>query len=93
LSAADVLALRKNFTSIAMPVLENLAGGPSSGSYSNEGDVLEPNPQVTFYGSNYGCLKSIKAIYDPNDLFIVPTGVRSEHWDADGMCTVHHDEK
>jgi hypothetical protein len=88
LAAGDVLALRKNFTSIVRPVLADLAGGPSSGSYSNEGDVLEPNPQVTFYGSNYARLKSIKAIYDPNDLFIVPTGVRSEYWDADGLCTV-----
>ena len=88
MAAGDVLALRKNFTSIVRPVLADLAGGPSSGSYSNEGDVLEPNPQVTFYGSNYARLKSIKVIYDPNDLFIVPTGVRSEYWDADGLCTV-----
>ncbi|KAH8985527.1 FAD-binding domain-containing protein [Lactarius akahatsu] len=88
LAAADVLALRRNFTSIVRPVLAGLAGGPSSGSYSNEGDVLEPNPQVTYYGPNYARLKSIKAIYDPNDLFIVPTGVRSEIWNADGTCTV-----
>ena len=87
MAAADVLALRRNFSSIARPVLADLAGGPSSGSYSNEGDVLEPNFQVTFYGTNYARLKNIKAIYDPNDLFIVPTGVRSEYWDADGMCT------
>ncbi|KAF8265098.1 hypothetical protein EI94DRAFT_1702711 [Lactarius quietus] len=88
LSAPDVLALRRNFTSMARPVLANLAGGPSSGSYSNEADVLEPNFQVTFYGSNYARLERIKAIYDPNDLFIVRTGVRSEFWDADGMCMV-----
>ncbi|KAI9452284.1 FAD-binding domain-containing protein [Lactarius psammicola] len=88
LAADDVLALRRNFTSIVRPVLASLAGGPSSGSYSNEGDVLEPNPQVTYYGPNYGRLKNVKAIYDPNDLFIVPTGVRSEYWDADGMCTL-----
>ena len=88
MSAADVLALRRNFTSTVRPVLADLAGGPSSGSYSNEGDVLEPNPQVTFYGSTYARLKSIKAIYDPKDLFIVPTGVRSEYWDSEGMCTI-----
>ena len=85
LSAADALALRRNLTAISRPVLLDLAGGPSSGSYSNEGDVLEPNPQVTFYGSNYVRLKNIKDIYDPNDLFIVPTGVSSEYWDAGGM--------
>ena len=88
MAAADVLALRRNFTSIVRPVLEDLAGGPSSGSYSNEGDVFEPTFQVTYYGPNYARLKSIKAIYDPKDLFIVPTGVRSEHWDAEGLCTV-----
>jgi len=69
-------------------VLSDLAGGAASGSYSNEGDVLEPNPQVTFYGSKYARLARIKVKYDPNDLFIVPTGVRSEFWDAYGMCTV-----
>ena len=88
LSAAEVQALRQNFTASVRPVLSELAGGDSSGSYSNEGDVLEPNFAVTFYGSNYARLESIKAAYDPNDLFIVPTGVRSEHWDVEGMCQV-----
>ena len=88
MSAADVQALRKNFTATARPVLGALAGGDSSGSYSNEGDVLEPNFRVTFYGSNYPRLEKIKAAYDPNDLFIVPVGVRSEFWDSEGMCTV-----
>jgi hypothetical protein len=86
LSAADVQTLRRNFTATVRPVLSELAGGPSSGSYSNEGDVLEPDFRVTFYGRNYQRLESIKATYDPNDLFIVPTGVRSEFWDAEGMC-------
>ena len=70
-----------------------ITGGPSSGSYSNEGNVLEPNPQVMFYSSNYACLKTIKAIYDLNDLFIVPTGICSEYWDADGMCTINYEER
>ncbi|KAI0291237.1 FAD-binding domain-containing protein [Multifurca ochricompacta] len=87
-SAADVRALRKNFTATVRPVLSELAGGASSGSYSNEGDVLEPDFSVTFYGPNYSRLERIKAVYDPNDLFIVSTGVRSEHWDADGMCKI-----
>jgi len=86
LPAASVQALRRNFTATVRPVLSELAGGASSGSYSNEGDVLEPDFSVTFYGSNYHRLERIKAVYDPNDFFIVPTGVRSEHWDAEGMC-------
>ncbi|KAI0248041.1 hypothetical protein BJV78DRAFT_1156791 [Lactifluus subvellereus] len=69
LSVDDVQALRRNFTATVQPVLAELAGGASSGSYSNEGDVLEPNFSVTFYGPNYSCLESIKAAYDPNDFF------------------------
>ncbi|KAI0274188.1 hypothetical protein BGY98DRAFT_936045 [Russula aff. rugulosa BPL654] len=88
LSAADVQALRKNFTATVRPVLEGLAGGECSGSYSNEADVLEPNFRVTFFGSNYPRLEKIKAAYDPNDLYIVPAGVRSEFWDSEGMCTI-----
>jgi hypothetical protein len=88
LSAADVQSLRRNFTATVQPVLSELAGGTSSGSYSNEGDVLEPNFSVTFYGPNYSRPEYIKAVYDPDDLFIVPVGVRSEHWDAEGMCRV-----
>jgi Berberine and berberine like len=87
LSAADVQTLREKFTAAARPALAGLAGGESSGSYSNEGDVLEPNFQVTFFGPNYARLEKIKAAYDPNDLFIVPVGVRSEFWDSEGMCT------
>jgi hypothetical protein len=88
LSAENVQALRKNFTATVRPALAGLAGGESSGSYSNEGDVLEPNFRVTFFGTNYPRLEKIKAAYDPNDLFIVPVGVRSEFWDSEGMCTI-----
>jgi hypothetical protein len=88
LSAADVQALRKKFTATVRPVLVGLAGGESSGSYSNEADVLEPNFRVTFFGANYPRLEKIKAAYDPSDLFIVPVGVRSEFWDSEGMCTI-----
>jgi Berberine and berberine like len=87
-SAADVLAFRKNFTAMVRPVLAGLAGGESSGSYSSEADVLEPNFRVTFFGRNYLRLEKIKAVYDSNDLFIVPVGVRSEFWDSEGMCTI-----
>jgi hypothetical protein len=87
LSTADIQALQRNFTETVGPVLAGLAGGDSSGSYSNEGGVLEPDFRVTFFGPNYSRLEKIKAAYDPNDLFIVPAGVRSEFWDSDGMCT------
>ena len=76
-----------NFTATSRPALVELAGSESSGSYSNEADVLEPNFQVAFFGPNYARLEKIKVEYDPNDLFIVPAGVRSEFWDSEGMCT------
>ena len=41
MSAADVQALRKNFTATVTPVLAGLAGGESSGSYSNEAAAWE----------------------------------------------------
>ena len=88
MSAADVQVFRKRFTAAVRPVLVGLAGGESSGTYSNEADVLEPNFRVTFFGPNYARLEKIKAAYDPNDLFIVPAGVRSEFWDLEGMCTI-----
>ena len=87
LSATDVQALRRNYSDTVRPVLAGLAGGESSGGYSNEGDVLEPDFRATFFGPNYPRLEKIKAAYDPTDLFIVPAGVRSEFWDSEGMCT------
>jgi hypothetical protein len=69
-------------------VLAGLAGGECSGSYANEGDVLEPDFRVTFFGDKYLRLEKIKVAYDPNDLFIVPVGVRSEYWDPEGICNI-----
>ena len=74
-----------------VPVLAALAGGRNSAAYSNEADVREPHFQTTFFGPNYGRLSKIKKHYDPNDLFIVPVGVRSEKWDVDGLCKVASD--
>ncbi|KAI0064118.1 FAD-binding domain-containing protein [Artomyces pyxidatus] len=78
--------IRHNFTYQSMPLLINITGETDSGSYSSEADVLEPNFQTTFFGPNYARLSAIKAVYDPNDLFIVGAGVGSEKWDAAGMC-------
>ena len=69
-------------------MLANATGESDSGSYSNEGDVREPNFQITFYGNNYVRLSDVKSKYDPNDLFIVGAGVGSERWDEYGLCTV-----
>ncbi|GJJ15496.1 hypothetical protein Clacol_009774 [Clathrus columnatus] len=84
-SSIEVETLRNDLTKNKTPILASLAG-PDDGSYSNEGDVREPEFQRVFYGRNYARLSSIKAHYDPHDLFIVPTGVGSERWDSAGLC-------
>ncbi|KAI0031631.1 hypothetical protein K488DRAFT_51732 [Vararia minispora EC-137] len=86
--AADVLALKANFTATVLPLLAAMTGEPDSGAYSNEADVDEPNFRTTFFGAHYARLSAIKAAYDPRSLFVVRAGVGSELWDADGMCTV-----
>lgn len=85
--AAEVELLRNDLSTNKAPILASLAG-PDGGSYSNEGDVREPDFQRTFYGPNYARLSSIKARYDPHDLLIVPTGVGSERWDSVGLCKI-----
>lgn len=53
---------------------------PDGGSYGNEGDVMEPEWQEAFYGSNYGRLLEIKNKYDLWDLLWALTAVGSEGW-------------
>ena len=48
---------------------------PGGGTYVNEGDVLEPNWQQTYFGSNYDRLVSIKKRYDPGNVFTVFKGI------------------
>ncbi|KZV68501.1 FAD-binding domain-containing protein [Peniophora sp. CONT] len=86
-SPSDVVAIQERFTSQNVPVLAAATGEDDSGAYSNEADVREPDFQTTFFGPNYLRLSSIKAQYDPKDLFIVRAGVGSERWDSAGMCT------
>jgi FAD/FMN-containing dehydrogenase len=85
-SAAEIAATRTKFQDSQAAIIERLSG-PNAGSYSNEGDIFEPNFQTTFYGPNYAKLSAIKTRYDPKDLFIVAAGVGSERWDATGTCT------
>lgn len=87
--AAQTIAIHSNLTHQQVPVLDILAGGSESGSYSNEADPLEPNFQLKFFGpENYPRLLEVKATYDPFDLFIVAADVGSEHWDTYGLCRV-----
>lgn len=53
---------------------------PNGGGYLNEGDVMDPEFQKTFYGDHYERLLQIKKKVDPRDVFWAPTAVGSEGW-------------
>lgn len=75
---SEVEAINKRITYDWMERLRKVS--PGSGGYLNEGDVMEPDFQQAFFGTNYDRLLSIKKQVDPRDLFWVPTGVGSEGW-------------
>jgi len=75
---AEVEAINKRVTYDWMERLRKVT--PGSGGYLNEGDVMEPNFQQAFYGTNYDRLLSIKKQVDPRDLLWAPTAVGSEGW-------------
>jgi hypothetical protein len=58
---------------------------PGAGAYMSEADILEPNFQQAFYGSNYARLYQLKQRYDPYGVFYAPTGVGSEDWKVQGQ--------
>ncbi|KAJ7174558.1 FAD-binding domain-containing protein [Mycena filopes] len=84
---AQITAVRHSFRDAQLPIFAQMAG-PNAGAYSNEADVFEKDFQTTFFGPNYAKLSAIKRRYDPEDLFIVRTGVGSERWDEWGLCMV-----
>ncbi|KAJ3575467.1 hypothetical protein NP233_g1082 [Leucocoprinus birnbaumii] len=81
-SIEEIHAAEYLFRTTQLPILESISG-TSPAAYSNEADPFEIEWQKVFYGKNYPRLSSIKARYDPNDLFIVRTGVGAERWDSD----------
>ncbi|KAH7309755.1 hypothetical protein B0I35DRAFT_397862 [Stachybotrys elegans] len=53
---------------------------PGAGGYGNEGDLMDPIWQQTFFGDNYERLLKIKKQIDPRSVFWAPTAVGSEDW-------------
>ncbi|KAI8216233.1 hypothetical protein K4K54_013208 [Colletotrichum sp. SAR 10_86] len=53
---------------------------PETGTYLNEANAIEPGWQWSFFGPNYGRLRSIKEKYDPEGLLWCPQCVGSEEW-------------
>ncbi|EFX03801.1 FAD-binding domain containing protein [Grosmannia clavigera kw1407] len=59
---------------------------PTAGAYMSEADILEPNFQQAFYGTDhYVRLYALKQALDPWGLFYAPTGVGSENWYITGQ--------
>ncbi|KAL8800460.1 MAG: hypothetical protein Q9182_005172 [Xanthomendoza sp. 2 TL-2023] len=85
----DMLKGQVEMTDQYIPQLKALA--PDSAAYLNEADWRDPQWKEAFYGTNYAKLKSIKAKYDPYDIFYAPTAVGSDSWvieDPGKLCRV-----
>ncbi|KAJ5523312.1 hypothetical protein N7513_012856 [Penicillium frequentans] len=83
---AEQQAIQRNLTEVEVPILKTLDPAPEGGCYLNEADGYEEGFQDSFWGSNYALLYKLKQKWDPENLFIVRTGVGSEDWDAEGLC-------
>ncbi|PVH96951.1 hypothetical protein DM02DRAFT_598423 [Periconia macrospinosa] len=77
-SVAEILAVRKTFTTSAMQKWRDITTG--SGSYLNEADRMEPNWQQSFFGDKYTRLLEIKKDRDPKNVFWAVNSVGSEGW-------------
>ncbi|OTB06265.1 hypothetical protein M426DRAFT_72332 [Hypoxylon sp. CI-4A] len=75
---SDVTRVVNEMTYGKLNALRRLA--PESGAYLNEANTFEPGWQWSFYGQNYGRLRSIKDSYDPEGLLWCNQCVGSENW-------------
>ncbi|OBR05809.1 FAD binding domain protein [Colletotrichum higginsianum IMI 349063] len=78
LPAANVSRIVNDMTYNKLNALRRL--DPGSGTYLNEANTFEPGWQWSFFGPNYGRLRSIKDKYDPEGLLWCPQCVGGEDW-------------
>ncbi len=81
----NVAAGRKSADQIHRCMNELRSIAPNGGAYVSESNFFEETWQLSYWGSNYPRLASVKAKYDPIGLFFVHNGVGSEKWGADGF--------
>ena len=67
-------------TNELLPQLEQIT--PGGGAYLNEGDFQQADYQQVFYENNYDNLRTVKAKYDPDDIFYALQAVGSEAWET-----------
>ncbi|KAM6487652.1 hypothetical protein HDV62DRAFT_400066 [Trichoderma sp. SZMC 28011] len=75
---ADIAEARDDITFNKGKAQEVFA--PSTGSYMNEGNYLDPDYLSNFYGDALPTLEAIKQKYDPTSLFYCQTCVGSDSW-------------
>lgn len=86
--ALDLITARKRAREINLAAAELRKLVPNAGSYVSESDYFNESWQHAFWGENYSRLRTIKAKYDPDGLFIVHHGVGSEDWSNDGFTRI-----
>jgi len=67
----------------AMNELRSVA--PIGGAYVSESNYFESALQHAYWDSNHARLAKVKKQYDPEGIFFVHNGVRSEQWTRDGF--------
>ncbi len=81
----DLAAARQDARAIDRSTAELRKVVLNAGSYVSESNYFNRSWQSEYWGENYSRLRTVKAKYDPNGLFIVHHGVGSEDWSADGF--------
>lgn len=80
---AEVAAKHHKLTHDLAQRLKDIS--PGAGGYGNEGDLMDPEWQQSFFGAHYEKLLRIKKQVDPRDVFWAPTAVGSEDWYVTGQ--------
>lgn len=73
--ANEMSQANRNFLAKQTSQSANVLRKYGTGTYFSESDVLEPDWQTAFFGSNYQRLVNIKKTYDPNNVFVVYKGI------------------
>ena len=83
--ALDLPAAHESAREIGKAMDELRKVAPDAGSYVSESNYFERSWQRSYWGRNYARLCNVKDKYDPDGLFFVHHGVRSEDWSPDGF--------
>jgi len=83
--AFDVGVARHHARAVETAAAELRRIVPHAGSYVSESNYFNKSWQQAFWGDHYQRLRTVKAQYDPEELFFVHHGVGSEAWSSDGF--------